>query len=652
MQSHDGLSGTFSDPDDVAAQPQGVTPPSIDELRRMYREAFSSQDSARRDAEKAVDYYHGPGQLSPAIRAEMAARRQPAVFDNIIGPAVNGVLGLLDSGETDPEAYGREEDDEEAATLATKVLRYQATVSDLADVKRDVSFDLMVPGIGAAIVEVKPNGDSRVSAIPFNEFFYDPYSRRHDFQDARYLGRAKWVDSAQARRNFPEKMAELGNPFSGAFEGVGPEDKPAFQAIWLDASRRRLLLVDLYYEDDQTGEWMRATFCHAGILDFGTSGYVDDEGNAICPIVATSFQVDRDNNRYGMVLNMISLQDSVNARMSRMLHITNSAQVEMAEGANPTEKDIARREAARADGILPAGYKKLSMVDTFQGNHQIMLNDKEALERKAPSPALLGRAGGANESGRARQVLQQAGMSELARAFSRWESWERRIFIQMWYRSQQFMTDARRIRITNQAGAQEALQINVPVVQHRPMPVLDPETGQPIIDPQTGQPQMQMQMQAVQVGVENEIAKLNMDINIKTVRQVDTLREEAFNSVLNLAAKAGISPIDPAFEMLIEMAPNIPDKTALLDKFHRIRAKAAEEAAPAQQMQQQMAQQSQAIAAAATQSKTQRDQAQAERDHALANKHAVEADADAFELAMRKALADHGVHPDNLFPDL
>ncbi len=608
--------------------------PDVGEFRKLYRQAFDAADEERTLAFRCTDYYHGHEQLSSEIRAKLAKRGQPPSYWNKIRPAINGVLGLLDSGETDAEATARNENGEQAATVVTKVLRYFSDANDFPDSKRSCSFDLLVPGTGAAIVEVHENGDARVTDIPFAEFFHDPYSLRHDFQDARYLGRAKWVHTAVAKRMFPEAAARLGN-LTGSFDGSDPEDMPKQKAIWADASRGRVLLVEMYHQDDATDQWMHTTFCHAGVLDHELSPYLDDQGQTVCPIVALSFEVDRSGKRYGMIPDMLPLQDGINARLSRMLNITNSAQVEPTEGANPVDKETARAEAARADGVMPMGYKRTPMTDVFQGNAILLQNDVEALERMAPSPALLGRAGGANESGRARQVLQQAGMSELARAFSRWEHWELRVYRQMWFRAQQYLTDARRIRITNDAGAAEHLIVNYPLTEQHPMPVVDPQTGQTIV-----------QMQEVPVGVENELASMDMEITVKTVRQVDTLRQEGFEACLEYAAKSGISPLDPAFELVIEMAP-IPDKEAILAKYNAVRGKAAQEAQQAQAAQQQMAMQQQAVNQAATQSKIDRDGAQADRDRALADKHNVEADDAAFSLAMKQTLAEHGIHPNS-----
>lgn len=287
------------------------------------------------------------------------------------------------------------------------------------------------------------------------------------------------------------------------------------------------------------------------------------------------------------------LQNAINGLDSRTMNLANSAQVQISdETALATDADIARTEASRADGMIPKGYTKVPVTDLFQGATLKLNQYISAIERMAPTPSVLGRAEGANQSGRARQIAAAAGFTELARFFSRAERLEERIYKQMWFRARQFMTELRLLRVTNDAGAKESLQVNTPI--NRPVPVMGPD-GQPTIQPQ-------------QVGVQHHLAEMDMEITITTVRQAVTLRQEAIDAMLEFSAKTSVSILDPQFEFLLELS-NIPDKAEILGKYNAIRQKA--------QAQQQ--------------------QGQAERDQALAQKHLVESHDQAFDLAVKEA---------------
>jgi len=457
-----------------------------------------------------------------------------------------------------------------------------------------------------------------------------------------YLGQAKWVYASLARVMYPDRADVLANPSSGFSDGgrFEPRDLAERKAFWVSSDR--ILLVEMYYRDDKTGHWMRAIFCHAGVLDFGPSDYRDDDGNLCCPITAFSYKVDHDGRRYGMIKDMIMIQDSINSRASKMLHITNSARIRVTEQAGGQRAEEAQREATKPNGIIPWGIEPVNQTTDFEGNHTLLVNDIAAIDRMAPSPALLGRAGGANESGRARQILQQAGLTELERPFSRYEAWELRTYRQMWFRAQQYMTEKRMIRITDSAGTRQSLHVNVPVVETRMAPVTDPSTGQPAVDPQTQQPHMAPQQ--VQVGTHNELATMDMDITIKTVRQSDTLRQEALDSFLEFCAKAGVSPLSPQAELVLEMS-EIEDKQYLLKKMNELQQKEQAQNAPQQAQQQQAAQHAQALAEAGTQSKIARDQSEAQRNSAMADKHIADAHDVAFDLAVKQLALRQGLDP-------
>jgi hypothetical protein len=622
----------FDDDADLHAPDPHDGAPPLDDLKKMFREAYTSSEESRELAFRDQDYFDGYAQLDSSVRAKLRKRGQPAIYKNKIRAGVNGILGILDGSTTSPEAVARNENGEDAAVVVTQVLRYLGDKTNIEDVKRICSKEFLINGICASIIETDDDDEARVSAIPYDEFYFDPFSRRYDFKDAQYFIRAKWVDSSFVARKWPHAASAAMS--AGSWDGIGQEDRPIFAKMWVDPSRRRLMLVENYYRNKDDGVWMRAVYCHCDVLEFGPSEYLDDTGKRINPIEACSFEVSRDLDRYGMVRDMVPLQDSINGRHSKMLHLTNSSRVSATENAQPENAKLARAEAAKADGVIPYGYEIVNSSTDFQGNLQILEGDTADIERMAPSPALLGRSGGANESGRARQILQQAGMSELARPFSRWEDWEERNWKQMWFRACQFMSQQKEMRVTNNAGVRQSLMVNYPIVKSVMSPVLDPQTGRPQINPQTGQPVMQPQQQ--QVGVHNQLAQMDVEITISAVRQAQTLRQEAIDAMFEFSAKAGMSPLDPSFGLMLEIS-DIPDKQELIEKWKAARAQAAQDAAPQQQAQAQAAQATQQVQAQSAQAKTAKDSAQAQRDEALSAKHDMEAHNLAFELSVKEA---------------
>jgi len=552
-------------------------PPEISDLRKKFDRSRDMSAEARLKSQKDRDYFDGPKQLDSEIRTILKMRGQPPIYTNQIRPAINGILGVMQGSKTDPRAFPRNPNDTDASDVASKTLRFIADVSEFDEIKLDCAENYWIEGTCAAIIEC--DGDNiTADQIRWEEFFADPRSRRWDFADATYMGFAQWLNTEFVSEAYPERYAAMGDPMESGGIGIEPtwEDKPENMSPWVSSKDRRLLVVTLFYLRE--GQWYRCVYCAAGVFEHDLTGYLDGKGANICPIEAVSYAVDRDNNRYGHVRDMLPIQDEVNASRSRSLHLGNSRQIQQTDlNAPPVDADTARREAARADGVIPAGWQLVSTNDMTQANLIRNQEAKSELQRMAPTPAVLGRDAGAS-SGRERLVLQQAGMTELARPMGRIDNWEVRCYRQMWLRAQQFWTAPKWVRVTDDPKAPKFLQINEPVVDEEgnpvfetdangaPVlePVIDPTTGQPAVDPTTGQ----MMGQPVQK-IANRIAELDMDIIIQTTPDTANLQEEVFADLTALV-QSGLSVFDPQFEIMVELSP-MQDKTRVLEMIKSAR---------------------------------------------------------------------------------
>lgn len=608
---------------------------NLSSLKTMLDESRSALEKPRTESLRARDYYDGK-QLSATQRNVLKKRKQPETIRNRIGPAIDGVLGLLEQAKVDPRAYPRNPQDEESADVATKCLQYVADQNRFHKVKLDCADNHLVEGACALIVEADDNGDVKLNQIRFEEFFYDPYSRQADYGDARYMGVAKWMYARDLARLFPEFEAEIYSTINASTVIAGDvtwDDKPDSLIPWIDKKMKRLMVVEMYHRESQ---WTRSLFCAAGVLQTGVSPYVDDAGEPMNPIEASSCFINRDLERYGLVARMISLQDELNARASRGLHLLNSRQLQVADPSFPPEVDAntARAEAAKADGVIPQGYAVSPTNDMASGNLAVMQEVSQSLDRLAPTPAILGRADGSNQSGRSRLVLQQAGMTEIARPLGRFEDWENRVYRQIWLRIKQFWTAQKYIRVTDDEGAPEFLQINEPIYARQPLIqpdgsiAINPETGEPMtqvvmqpqvvpgpdgqpqVDPMTGQPAVQMA--PVVTGYDNRVADMDMDVVVDTVPDTANLAVEQFQMLSQLAQAYG--PEKVPFEVLLELS-SLPNKRQVKEMLEKGQAMPPEVMqAQAQAMQMQQAEKQADIEK--TQSETAKNMAAIEQDRA------------------------------------
>jgi len=548
------------------------------QLRIMAENGVDLTQEARRASERDRDYYDHH-QWSEAEKKALASRKQAAFVSNRIQRKVDAMVGLEQRFRTDPRALPRHPGAMQAADVASKVLVFADDLTRFDHHRSAVFENLLVEGYGAVEIGVDAKMNPTITRIRWEELFFDPHSREKDFSDAAYIGVMKWmtIDRAQSmyaqvyrgegEADTLEVLLEASMTLPG--DGATYEDRPYQTGFrWADQKQKRVRVAQMYYQ--RGGTWYLAIFTGGGMIYNEVSPYQDEDGRPVCAIEAMTGYIDRENRRYGIVRSMIPVQDEVNARRSRALHLINTRQTTAVKGAVSVE--TLKRELAKPDGHveidiesamgardagIPA-FQVLQTSDMAQGNLAMLQEAKAEIDMLGPNAALLGQAQG-QQSGRAIMAQQQAGMAELAPLYDSLRDFTLRCYRAMWARVRQFWTDERYIRITGETQAPQFIAVNQ-------------VTG---FDPMTMQPM-----------VENAIAKMDVDIMIDEAPDHVTLQAEQFEQ-LSAMAQAGI-PIPP--EVLIE-ASSLRDKPKLLQMMQQAKAEAMQAQQAQMQAQQQAAQQ-------------------------------------------------------------
>lgn len=541
----DAYGGGMSDPKQKA---------DLSRYKRWFEEARDLLADARREAETDRDYYDGK-QWTPKEKAALQRRKQPAQTYNLVKVAVNGMVGVVERTQTDPKAWPRNEADDQSAETASAALRFVADQEKFDRTKVRAAKQFFVEGTAAILTEVVQDKiDYRVTVkeIPFKEFFFDPYSQREDFSDARYMGVAKWMDLDRLQALYPEQKDELTQSLDSPIAADDTFYDRPWQG-WTDKRRRRLMAVELYH--NEVDGWRRCVFVAGLVLEADASPYTDEDGKPCCPIEAASFARDRENMPYGAVRDLRSPQDGYNKRQSKLLHMLN---VRQTFGRTDVVKDVSalKAELAKPDGHVEIEHGEfgrdfgvLPVSDQIAGQFQLLQEARAQMDRLLPNPGILGRDV-EGSSGRAIQAQQNAGMTELADAFGALTDLELRVFRQIWWRIKQFWTAPRWVRVTDDLGAPQYVGLNQQVMQPN-------EFGFAV-------PQMQ-----------NAVAELDVDITLDVTPESANRQAEEFQALAEMA-RNGI-PIPP--DVLIEMS-SLKNKQRLVQKIQEAQQMAAQQPNP------------------------------------------------------------------------
>lgn len=448
---------------DVHGQGETSSGVSVNRLRRQYTDYLDSKRDEIDEQRLAEHYYHGD-QWTKDELATLAQREQPPVTSNLIARKINGIVGLLERLRQDPKAYPRTPQHQQGADLATAVVRYVLDNNEWGAISPTAARNGGVKGIGGVELGIKPNengdGELTIDDVDGDTYFYDPVSFKSDFKDVRYEGIAKWVTEDVAAEIFPDKadrIKELINTdFSFADKDQDRERK------WIDSDRRRLRLVEHWYKFG--GKWFWAFHVGLEILDEGESPFINEDGESISKFVMYSSFVDHDGDRYGFFRNMQSPQDEVNHHKSKAIHLLASEQV-IAEAGAVDNVAKAKQEMAKSNGwVIKNRNRELEVRDKsldFNGQMLFLEKAEREISTLAPDPAALTGDGQTQvQSGRAIQLLQQAGLAELGPFILSYRAWKIRLYRIIWAMVQRLWTAERYVRVTDDEDVADFIQIN------------------------------------------------------------------------------------------------------------------------------------------------------------------------------------------------
>ncbi|SEC57893.1 hypothetical protein SAMN05519104_1648 [Rhizobiales bacterium GAS188] len=461
----------------------------IVELRKQFTDYVTIKQNEILEARTALQYYHGD-QWTKEQTDTLGARGQPVITFNRVGRKIDSLIGVLEKLRTDPKAYGRVENNEAGAELASQCVRYALDASRWAPQETEVLRMGACTGIVVAelgiIPDDKDDPDIDIAPVDATTFFYDPRSMKLDFSDCRYMGVSKLMTQDEFEEMFPGK-------WDGALGSIDDTGLTMFDQdryfLWA-LGRTKLRLVEHWYRSK--GDWRFAFYAGMELLQSGLSPFFDEKGRTISRYDAFAVHVDNLGDHYGFVRNLIGPQDAINQHRSKAVHIMNTRQLILhrsALGGDNPDIETLRKEGARPDGVVlwdgPPEYKPefTSPAQEFLQQTQYYQDAKAEIEQFGPNPALAF-AGGqpADVSGRSIAMQQTAGIAELGPFLSQWKGWKLRLWRKIWVAQQRNWTAERILRVTNDQGTAQYVAVNRMQVDPFGRPMLVNAIGQVDVD--------------------------------------------------------------------------------------------------------------------------------------------------------------------------
>lgn len=569
----------------VDAYPEDETA-LLGRLVRRFEDSEMASTDARLLGEKCRDYYDGR-QYTPEEMSILKARKQPPVINNYIKRKVDLLRGMERRGRSDPKAFPRDPHEDTRADAATQALRYVAD-DQRYDVVRSSMYDnLLIEGFGGVEVIVERDeldGSWHIvtNHIPWERLFFDPHSAHPGFTDATYLGVVIWMDRDDALDRW-EGAEDVLSATTEAVSSNTYDDKP--QHRWVDRGRQRVRVVQMYWK--KRNDWWTATFTKGGFLEAPQkSPYVDRHGNATCPIILRSAYTDRDLNRYGVVKDLISIQDSINKRESKLMHSLSVNQILAEQGAF-ADVEKARREAARPDGVIIYNkdfqFKLQKDQAEIQGQFNLLQHAVQQMNVTGPNASMAGKDP-REQSGRAIIAQQAGGAVESEPLADALRQHTHKVFEAIWMRIKQFWTDEKWIRVTDDDKNVKFVGLNHPVTLQEELQGMDPEQAQQMAQQmglQPGDPRLQQVIR-----VENNINDMDVDITVEEGPDNPTMAAEQYQQIMQLPPMV-LQNFPPSFFIQASSLRNKDQLLKLLEEHQKQTAAGQQQAQQAAQAMQE-----------------------------------------------------------------
>lgn len=563
----------------------------------MFLREIKHQPHWRREADRAADYYDG-NQLSPETVEKLQERGQPPLITNIIKPTVDTVLGMEAKNRSDwrvrPEV-DEECDDDLAEALSVKLKH--AEIESRADrAVSDAYAAQMKAGLGW--VEVAREHDPfkcpyRVRYVHRREIFWDWRAEQPDLSDARYLIRRRWLELEHAIALMPQ-YATLFRMTTGGWAGFDPlleQDSRLVQSWeierdtriaavdWRDIQRMRICLYEIWYRKWVRGYVMtlpngttmeadfnnprhneaivagiakvkQATFQKVRLAWYTGPHFLYDvpspyKHNQFPYVPFFGYREDLTNVPYGLIRSMISPQDEVNARKSKMLWALNSRRT-IADADAVLDHQKAMNEVARPDAyiILNANRKPQSQFRVDPGGElaaqqfQVMQEAKQEIaEASGIHKSMQGQQTGAS-SGLAINSLIEQGLNTLAEINDNYR-YARRLVGEMLFElvKQNLMQGPSKV-IVGEGQNKKVIQLN-----------------QPSVDEQTGQPY-----------ILNDVAKVKAKVVLDDVPNTPTYRAQQLAMLSEIVKSLPPQLQGFVMDFVIE-ATDMPNRHELADRL-------------------------------------------------------------------------------------
>jgi hypothetical protein len=236
-------------------------------MEHHYASAIQINQSFWSEADTDARFKAGDQTLWNDIYGNVPAFRRRQFNFNRIRSIINMVSGYQRQHRYSTVVVPVENSDEETADQFSKLMIWANGRSNALDVISQAFEGAITSGMNLLSVwmdyrEDPINGDPKVDNVSYNEYLIDPFFKKHDLSDCRFVWTRKWLSKNEIRSCLPGMESEIDSMYARGWR----DGKFQFQPEAYNYALQDLLTYDEFYYldyrtrkllcDTQTGETM------------------------------------------------------------------------------------------------------------------------------------------------------------------------------------------------------------------------------------------------------------------------------------------------------------------------------------------------------------------------------------------------------------
>lgn len=440
-----------------------------------FEAAYDASKESREDIKKNVRYYAGD-QFTEQQKRNLRWAKLPIISVNICKPKVDLLVGIEREMRSGTKAYPIEQGDVLASEGIDYALEHIASTNSLDSKTSRIFKDNLIGGVGNYCVEVDLADDMTldvsISREPIGSIIWDPRSIENDPNlDAEFVIRQKWMSPERVKSVYQLKDdAKVDLSDRGDLPRTGVEDGSFYKnagdrnlSLYTDSIKKQVRVIEMWYKKykevayfvNPDGRVIQSPLpikeAKAMFEQFGAEKYemiirrqheihvmavsghelLEDKKSPyvhnMFPFVPSYGYVEDDGEiirRFGVIKNLVDLQDEKNSRHIMTTHILKTAPI----GGGFFKKNSVDENKLNDMGGLSRwiGVNRVEDIKERGHGHLPVLNQIASLEEMTEQDAkevagtndpMMGIATGAKESGLAAQVRIRQGTRTVQELF-------------------------------------------------------------------------------------------------------------------------------------------------------------------------------------------------------------------------------------------